>query len=208
MIHSWNVGGLEIGIDLEKWNACIATHQTRDCFGAEKYFHLHSQVVKFADLAISAGLTGGGLKVLDIASGAGVWGAVLQSLGYNVTLADKSDRSTEFYRDAVAALGLRRTVSFHYSHISHKFTADPLPADIGMFDVISAIACAPMSTWGEREYRIFIGDCGLHLNPGGFVLLSPNKTGRESELHNILKPEDARKTEKLTWYKINKGEEV
>lgn len=206
MIHIWSVKGLEIGIDVGKWNACIAKYQTRDCFGAEKYFHLHSQVMKFADLAISAGLTGGGLKVLDISSGAGVWGAVLQSMGHEVTLVDKKDKSTEFYEDAVAALGLRQAVSFHYSHVNHKFTADPLLADIGEFDVISAIACAPMSTWGELEYRIFIGDCGLHLNPGGFVLISPNKTGRESELCNILKPENARKTEKLTWYKINKGE--
>lgn len=204
MIYEWDVDGVKVAIDLERWSRCLDKWQTLDCYGAEKYFHLHSQVAKFARLAKSAELTAGSLKILDISSGAGVWGAVLKSFGHNVALMDKRDNRTGFYADAIAALGMASAIPFHFTHVNNKYNADPLPEDIGEFDVISSIACAPMSTWGLAEYAQFIQDCQKHLNPGGFILLSPNKTGRESELAAVLRPEDMMQTRELTWFKINK----
>jgi 2-polyprenyl-3-methyl-5-hydroxy-6-metoxy-1,4-benzoquinol methylase len=203
----WKMERINLKINMEKWNAVIAKWQRRECFGTEKYFQLNEQLVRLSVLANHAGLNvRGGLKVLDISCGAGVWGAVLQSCGHTVKLTDVRDYRSGFYVDAIDALGLPPAIEYTLPGFKPDRTFTPMPENIGVFDVITSIACAPMSDWNSREYQNFIDNCFEHLKPGGFILIAPNRTGGEIELALVLKPDEMRTVKGMTYWKITKKE--
>lgn len=188
-------------INIEQWNEFVARWQEKECYGAEKYLHWKSQIDKFSELATSANLLDGGLDILDISTGMGIWPYTLQSLGHSVKMTDTIDKKTEIYRDAHAVLGL----PLLYEHRYPKSRFKPLPENIGCFDVISAIACAPMSIWNAGELDLFFRDCFVHLKNNGFILLSPNiaENIKIIEAHPGI---ETFKTNQLKYYKIRKQE--
>jgi hypothetical protein len=90
-----------------------------------------------------------------------------------------------------------------HSYVKNDYKA--LPDEIGEFDVISSIACAPMSFWSCGEWLLFLNDCFKHLKRGGYVLLSPNVSEGRKNLESFDCVEIV-KTKKMEWYKIKKQE--
>ena len=138
-----------------KWNDFVARWQERECYGAEKYLHWRSQVERFEALAEHAGLLSvGGMKILDISSGMGLWAYCLTCQKHTVFTTENYCRETEIYQDALRTLKLPEAIPHAYP--LKKFI--PLPEYIGSFDIITSIACPPMSFWCEDECKRFITD--------------------------------------------------
>jgi len=188
-------------IKIEQWNEFVARWQERECYGAEKYLHWKSQIDKFTLLAESANLISGGLDILDISTGMGLWPYVLKEYGHKVAMTDSISEKTRIYLDAHSVLGL--PPAREHSYVKNDYKA--LPDDIGEFDVISSIACAPMSFWTTCEWGFFFEDCSKHLKTGGYIMLSPNVSEGRKNLECFAYAEKV-KTPKIEWYKIKKQE--
>lgn len=168
---------------IENWNKFVAEWQYKECHGAEKYLHYQSQVNKFTGFAETLGLDKKtGMKTLDISAGMGFFAFVLQGFGHIARNTDRVCDKTLVYQEAHKALGLSPMINLHYA--GNRFI--PLPDEVGGVDMISAIAVAPMSVWTELEWTAFIADCRKHLNPDGFILLSPNTSPGRTALEAIV----------------------
>ena len=188
-------------IKIEQWNEFVSSWQEKECYGAEKYLHWKSQIDKFTLLAESADLLVGGLDILDISTGMGLWPYVLKERGHKVGMTECINDRTKIYLDAHSVLGLPPAREHNYVRNDYK----ALPDDIGEFDIISSIACAPMSFWTCGEWLLFLNDCFKHLKKGGYVLLSPNVSEGRKNLEYFAYAEKV-KTKKMEWYKIKKRE--
>jgi len=189
-------------ITIDKWNEFVNRWQEKECYGAEKYLHWKSQIDKFSELAESAGLYSGWISyVLDISTGMGIWPYVLKEAGICVSMTDIISKKTEIYRNAHAVLGLPPVHEHNYA--KNKFK--PLPAEIGSFDVISAIACAPMSSWFVDDWLSFFLDCEKHLKADGCILLSLNISESMLIVESLLGVKLI-SAGKLKYYKIQKEE--
>ncbi len=188
-------------LKIEQWNEFVARWQEKECYGAEKYLHWKSQIDKFQELAESANLLGGGLDILDISTGMGLWPYVLKECGHTVKMTDSISEKTRIYTEAHSVLGLPPAREHNY--VKEYFS--PLPSDIGEFNVISSIACAPMSFWSCYRWRAFFDDCYKHLKKGGYIMLAPNTSEGRKNLEYFTYAEKV-KTPKIEWYKIKKQE--
>jgi len=188
-------------IKIEQWNEFVSSWQEKECYGAEKYLHWKSQIDKFTILAESAELLSGGLDILDISTGMGLWPYVLKERGHNVGMTECINEKTSIYINAHSVLGLPPALDHNYPRNAYK----ALPDDIGEFDVISSIACAPMSFWTCGEWLLFLNDCYKHLKKEGYVLLSPNVSEGRKNLESLQHIEKV-KTPQIEWYKIKKQE--
>lgn len=188
-------------IKIEQWNDFVSRWQEKECYGAEKYLHWKSQIDKFTLLAESADLLCGGLDILDISTGMGLWPYILKERGHRVAMTEATSEKTRIYVAAHSVLGL--PPAREHSYVKNDYKA--LPDDIGEFDVISSIACAPMSFWTCGEWLLFLNDCFKHLKKCGYILLSPNVSAGRKNLEFF---EDIEKihTPQMEWYKIKKQE--
>ncbi len=189
-------------IKIEQWNEFVASWQEKECYGAEKYLHWKSQIDKFKLLAESADLLVGGLDILDISTGMGLWPYVLKECGHTVRMTDSISEKTRIYMEAHSVLGL--PPAREHSYVRNDYKA--LPDDIGEFDVISSIACAPMSFWVNYEWVFFFEDCYKHLKKGGYIMLAPNTSEGRKNLEYFAYVEKI-KTPQMEWYKIKKQEQ-
>lgn len=109
------------------------------------------------------------LKVLDIGTGAGVWGWLLRVRGHKVTLTNTPERNLldRRYRQALRALGLE------CENLVIK-ASEPMRLP-RKFDLITCLRGAfSHPPWGENEWNFFINDAFSRLNPGGALFLHLN----------------------------------
>jgi len=168
------------GIDQARWESLRARwlegggYTYRDHY--PKYFDLARWLPGAIKAAEQAELIGTPPKrVLDIGCGAGLFGRVCRDLGHDhIGL----DIGNPMFRDMCAALDVADLVH-------PVMRQETLPADLGGFDAIVALAATFYwneiidnekieANWRLEDWLFFFADLKVRLNPGGLFLIKLN----------------------------------
>jgi len=165
------------------WRIFIVLYGFCECYGMEKYLHWYSAVNRLIDFINALKLPDDiKLKTLDISAGMGFLPFVLKVAGHDVSLTEVYDEKTNIYHNAYKILGLPLAIDFKYPQ--SKFIA--LPSECGTYDLITAVAVAPMSRWNKKDWESFIINCFEHMPVNGRLIISPNKSPGKKALIEYL----------------------
>lgn len=159
-------------VDPEQWSKFCADWKDRH-EGFEKYFKLENSISRILANRPLMNLleSRSKLRILDISAGFCALGLVGRALGHDVWITDV-DISVVIEAQNILGFGSFRTL--HEYPAKDGFPFVRLPDFIGRYNLITAIACAPMRWWDVSAWAAFFHDTFQHLDSGGRIYLQPN----------------------------------
>jgi len=140
-----------------------------------KYWRLEGQLQKNLHRARRLGLhrPPGGLSILDLGTGFGLFPFVCRQYGHRAVGLDLEDGADSLYRLVTGVLGVERL-------LGTIRPGEPLPAGNRRFDLVTGFAVMfndpEGEPWGAEQWRRFLTDLAeRRLAPGGRVFLSFNR---------------------------------
>ena len=140
-----------------------------------KYFDLDKWIRYHVNVAVNLGLhKRDPMTVMDLGCGSGMLCKVLKTMGHD---ARGCDIFSPMYVGMARALQVEVT-----PYEIEAFKA--FDANFGQYDLITATSTKfdqpefgfkGKPSWGEKEWRFFLHNCGEHLNEGGEVYIKLNK---------------------------------
>ena len=166
-------------IDAGKFEAIRSQHAIADPgIRIEKYLEIETWLTTNIRRVLNVGLDLQPPKrILDLGSGAGYFLFICKQLGHDVIGLDLYDPNAAWYGDLLALFGVARVIRQIDPFI-------PLP-DLGApFDYVCAFMVCfnrhlTEKIWKIDEWRFFLDDLQMHLNPGAVVWfeLNPDPNG-------------------------------
>jgi hypothetical protein len=157
-------------VDPVRWHEFCTVHKFCSQ-GFDKYFDMTHCVtnILFNRPLMSLIEKDPGMSILDISAGFCAFGLVCRALGHKVTI---TECSIPICNAAQDLLGFKDRYLLDYRP-GREWCFVPIPAQIGKFDVITAIACGPHSVWNLSDWEKFFCDAFTHLKKDGQIYLWP-----------------------------------